>query len=87
MDLGVKLLMPSHQLIRCNGNLVDLRGVSKKSCWVDFTIEDDEEVDGKNDCGINNPFDDSKELVDVSVEAAEPTEVIGGKGGAFFDGG
>ncbi len=71
------------QLIRCDGNLVDLRGVSTKSCWFDFTIDDDEEDDGKNDGGVNNPFDDRKELVAVSIEAAKPTEVIGDKGGLF----
>jgi hypothetical protein len=72
------------QLIRCDGNLVDLRGVSIKSCRVDITIDNNKEGDGKNDGGIDNPFDDSKELVAVSVEAAEPTEVIGDKGGAFL---
>ncbi len=72
------------QLIRCDGNLVNLRGVSTKSCRVDFTIDEDEEDDGKIDGGIDNPFGDSKELVAVSVEAAEPTEVIGDKGGAFL---
>jgi hypothetical protein len=72
------------QLIRCNGNLVDLRGVSTKSCWVNFTINDNEEDDGKNDGGVDNPFDDSKELVAISIEAAEPTEVVGDKGGAFL---
>ncbi len=72
------------QLIRCNGNLVDLRGVSTKSCQVDFTINDDKEDDGENDGSVDNPFDDSKELVAVSVEAAEPTEVVGDKGGAFL---
>jgi hypothetical protein len=72
------------QLIRCDGNLVDLRGVSTKSCRVDFTIDNGKEDDGKNDGGIENPFDDSKELVAISVEAAEPTEVIGDKGGAFL---
>ncbi len=72
------------KLIRCGGNMVDLWGVSTKSCRVDFTIDDDKKDDGKNDGGINNPFDDSKELVAISVEAAEPTEVIGDKGGAFL---
>jgi hypothetical protein len=72
------------QLIRCDGNLVDLQGVSTKSCRVDITIDDDKEDDGENDGGVNDPFDDSKELVAVSVEAAEPTEVVGDKGGAFF---
>ena len=61
------------QLIRCNGNLVDLWGVSTKSCWVNFTINDDREDNGENDGGVDDPFDDSKELVAVSVEAAEPT--------------
>ncbi len=72
------------QLIRCDGNLVDLRGVSTKSCPVDFTINDNEEDDGKNDGSVDDPFDDSKELVAVSVKAAEPTEVVGDKGGAFL---
>jgi hypothetical protein len=47
-------------------------------------INDDKEDDGKNDGGVDDPFDDSKELVAVSVEVAEPTEVIGDKGGAFL---
>ncbi len=72
------------QLIRCDGNLVDLRGVSTKSCRVDFMIDNDKEDDGENDGGIDNTFNDSKELVAVSVEAAEPTEVVGDKGGAFL---
>ena len=72
------------QLIRCNGNLVDLWGVSTKSCRVDITINDNEEDDGENDGGVNDPFDDNKELVAISVEAAEPTEVVGDKGGAFL---
>jgi hypothetical protein len=72
------------QLIRCNGNLVDLQGVSTQSCWVDFMIDDNKEDDGENDGGVNNPFNDSKELFAVSVEAAEPTEVIGDKGFFFL---
>jgi hypothetical protein len=71
-------------VVRCNGSLVDLRGVSSKSCWVDIMINDNKEDDGKNDGGIDDPFDDSKELVAISIEAAEPTEVIGEKGGAFL---
>ncbi len=71
------------QLIRCDGNLVDLQGVSTKSCQVDFTINNDEEDDGENDGGVDDPFDDSKELVVVSVKSAEPTEVVGDKGGLF----
>ncbi len=63
------------------------RGVSTKSCRVDFTINDDKEDDSKNDGGLNDPFDDNKELVAISVEAAEPIEVVGDKGGGFFDGG
>ncbi len=58
------------QLISCDGNLVDLWGVSTKSCWVDFRIDDDKEDDGKNDGGVDDPFDDNKELVAISVEAA-----------------
>ncbi len=72
------------QLIRCDGNLVDLRGVSTKSCWVNITIDDDKEDDSKNDGGVDDPFNDSKELVAVSGEVAEPTEVIGSRGGAFL---
>ncbi len=71
------------QLIRCDGNLVDLRGVSTKSFQVDITINDDEEDHGKNDGGVDDPFDDSKELVAIRVKAAEPTEVVGDKGGLF----
>ena len=63
---------------------MDLRGVSTKSCQVDFRINDNEEDDGENDGDVDNPFDDSKEMVAVSVEAAEPTEVVGDKGGAFL---
>jgi hypothetical protein len=47
-------------------------------------INDDKEDDGKNDGGVDNPFNDSRELLAVSVEAAEPTEVVGDKGGAFL---
>jgi hypothetical protein len=72
------------QLIRCDGNLVDLQGVSTKSCRVDFTINDDKEDDGKNDGGIDDPFNDNKELVAVSVKAAESIEVVGDKGGAIL---
>ncbi len=76
-------LMLSH-LIRCDGNLVDLWGVSRKSCWVDFTIGDGKEDDGENDGGIDDPFNDSKELVAISVEAAVPTEVVGDKERVFL---
>ncbi len=72
------------QLIRWDSNLVDLRGVSTKSYRVNFTIDDNKEDDGENDGGIDNPFDDNKELVAVSVEAAEPIEGVGDKGGAFL---
>jgi hypothetical protein len=47
-------------------------------------INNDEEDEGENDGGVDDPFDDSKELVAISVEAAEPTEVVGDKGGAFL---
>ncbi len=46
-------------------------------------INDDKEDDGENDGGVDDPFDDSKELVAISVKAAEPTEVVGDKGGLF----
>jgi hypothetical protein len=71
------------QLIRCDGNLVDLRGVSTKSCRVNFMTDDDEEDDSENDGGVDDPFDDNKDLVAVSVKAGEPTEVVGEEGGAF----
>ena len=64
--------------------MVDLRGVSTKSCRVDIMINKDKEDDGENDGGIDDPFDDSKELVAISVKAAEPTEVVGDKGGALL---
>ncbi len=63
---------------------MDLRGVSTKSCRVNFTIDDNKEDNDKNDGGVNDPFDVSNELVAVSIEAAEPTEVVGDKGGAFL---
>jgi hypothetical protein len=72
------------QLIRCNSKLMDLRGVSTKNCRVDFTIDDDKEDDSENYGGVDDPFNDSKELVAISVEAVEPTEVVGDKGGAFL---
>jgi hypothetical protein len=72
------------QLIRCNGNLVDLWGVSTKNCRVDFTINDNKKDDGENDGGVDDLFDNNKELVAVSIEAAEPTEVVWGQGGAFL---
>jgi hypothetical protein len=72
------------QLIRCDGNLVDLRGVSTKSCRVNITINDDKEDNVENDDGVDDLLYDSKELVAVSVKAAEPTEVVGDKWGAFL---
>ncbi len=47
-------------------------------------IDNNEEDDGENDGGVDDPFGDSKELVAVSVKAAEPTEVVGDRGGAFL---
>ncbi len=49
-----------------------------------MTIDDDKEDDGKNDGGFNDPFDDSKELVAININAAEPTDVVGDTGGGFF---
>ncbi len=64
---------------------MDLGGASTKSCRVVFMIEDDdEEDDGKNDGGVNEPFNDNKELVAVSVEAEEPTDEVGEEGGPFL---
>jgi hypothetical protein len=64
---------------------VDLGGASTKSCWVVFTIEDDnKEDDGKNDGGVDEPFNDNKELVAVSVKAGEPTDEVGEEGEPFL---
>ncbi len=57
---------------------MDLGGASTKSCWVIFTIKDDnKEDDGKNDGGVDEPFNDNKELVAVSIKAGEPTDEVG----------
>jgi hypothetical protein len=73
------------QLIRWEANLVDLGGASTKSCRVVFTIEDDdEEDDGENDGGVNEPFNDNKELVAIIVEAGEPTDEVGEEGEPFL---
>jgi hypothetical protein len=71
------------QLIWYAGNFVDLQGLPIKSCWADFTIDDDND-DNENDGGFGNPFVDNKELVVVTVKAAEGTEVVGDKGGPFL---
>ncbi len=64
---------------------MDLGGASTKSCRVFFTIkDDDEEDDGKNDGGVNEPFNDNKELVAVSVKAGEPTDEVGEEGEPFL---
>ncbi len=64
---------------------MDLGGALIKSCRVVFTIEDDdEEDDGKNDGGVDKPFNDNKELVAVSVEAGEPTDEVGEEGKPFL---
>ncbi len=75
------------QLIRCNGNLVNLWGVSTKSCRVDFTIDEDKEDDGKNDGGVDNSFDDNKKLVAISIKAGRTNRSCRGRGGGFLDGG
>ncbi len=64
---------------------MDLGGASTKSCWVIFTIKDDtKEDDGKNDGGVDKPFNDNKELVAVSVKAGEPTDEVGEEGESFL---
>ena len=74
-----------NQLIRWEANFVDLWKVPTKSCWVIFTIKDnDKEDDGKNDGGVDEPFNDIKELVAVSVEAGEPTDEVGEEGEPFL---
>ena len=44
----------------------------------------DEEDDGENDGGVDDPFDNNKELVAISDEAGEPSEIVGEEGGAFL---
>ena len=64
---------------------MDLGGASTKSCRVVFTIEDnDEEDDGKNDGGINKPFNNNKELVAISAKVGEPTDEVGEEGEPFL---
>ncbi len=64
---------------------MDLGGGSTKSCRVIFTIKDDDkEDDGKNDGGVNEPFNDNNELVAVSVKAGEPTDEVGEEGESFL---
>ncbi len=62
-----------------------LGGGSIKSCWVVFTIKDDNKEDeGKNDGGVSEPFNDNKELVAISVKAGEPTDEVGEEGEPFL---
>ncbi len=64
---------------------MELGGASTKSYRVVFTIEDeDKEDDGKNDGGVDEPFNDNKELVAVSDEAGEPTDEVGEEGELFL---
>ncbi len=64
---------------------MDLGGASTKSCRVVFTIEDDDkEDDGENDGDVNEPFNDNKELVAVSVKAGEPTDEVEEEGSLFW---
>jgi hypothetical protein len=73
------------QLIRWEAKWVNLGGASTKSFWVVFTIEDDDkEDDGKNDGGVDEPFNDNKELVAISVKAGEPTDEVGEVGEPFL---
>ncbi len=57
----------------------NIRSVSlEQTCRVVFTIKDDnKEDDGK-------PSNDFKELVTVSVEAGDPTDVVGEEGEPFL---
>ncbi len=64
---------------------MDLGGASTKSCRVVFTIEDNnEEDDGKNDGGVDEPFNYNKELVAISIKAGEPTDEVGEEGEPFL---
>jgi hypothetical protein len=73
------------QLIRWEANLVDLGRASTKSCRVVFTIKDDDkEDDGKNDGSVDEPFNENKELVAISVEVREPTDEVGEEGEPFL---
>jgi hypothetical protein len=58
--------------------LIDNIGLPRSSCWADFTIDED---DGNND--VINAFVDDK-LVVVSIDATEPTNIVGDDGTPFF---
>jgi hypothetical protein len=73
------------QLIRWEANLVNLGGASTKSCRDVFTIKDNyKEDDGKNDGGIDEPFNNNKDLVAVSAKVGEPTDEAGEEGEPFL---
>jgi hypothetical protein len=67
-----------NQLIRWEANFVDLGKAPTKSCWVVFTIKDDDKKDD------GEPSNDFKELVAISVEAGDPTDVVGEEGELFL---
>jgi hypothetical protein len=67
-----------NQLIRWEANFVDLGKAPTKSCRVVFTIKDDDKEDD------GEPSNDFKELVAVSVEVGDPTDVVGEEGEPFL---
>ncbi len=64
------------QLIRKAGNLVDNIRPKRSSCRADITINDD------NDDVVDAFVDDA--LVVISVDAAEPTDIVGDNGTPFL---
>jgi hypothetical protein len=67
-----------NRLIRWEANFVDLGKAPTKSCRVIFMIKDDDKEDD------GEPSNDFKELVAVSVEAGDPTDVVGEEGEPFL---
>ena len=67
-----------NQLIRWEANFVNLGKAPTKSCWVVFTIKDDDKEDD------GEPSNDFKELVAISVKAGDPTDVVGEEGEPFL---
>ncbi len=55
---------------------MDNIGLPRSSCWADFMINNDDD-------NIVNAFVDD-ELVVISVDKAEPTNIVGDNGTPFF---
>ncbi len=73
------MLLMLIQLIRYAGNLADLRGLSRSSCWADVAKEGDKE----DDDSINR-FEEFGELNVIIVNTAVRTDSIGETGMLFL---